>query len=126
MVFVKNNEMNLKQRRNNIEDDLVVNKLNSFVKKDTNLLQESSLDSTDLKTNFCDELPPFPVLKNNVHKANALGQSVEATNSINSSSTTSSFNPFTFKVEVNVVAWALFVVALCFRFYEIDHPFGVV
>lgn len=136
MVFLKNNtsgsseslqqkSLNLKQQDNNAEYMKYLNNklLNINLKKDINTLakhQETSSASAMTESAKESHQPKL-------NKASVIGDTKRNNNTAAITTfNNESSNPFTVKLEINIVVVALFAVALGLRLYAIDQPNSVV
>lgn len=130
MVFLKNNTTgsgseSLQQKSSNLkqqEHQLLNNKLpNTNFKKDINTLASST--STTTTTALTESAKESQQPKQN--KTSVI-RDTKRDNNVATDSNSASSNPFTVKLEVNIVVVALFAVALGLRLYAIDQPNSVV
>lgn len=98
--------------KGNLEKSSLLNNhtLGTTKRKVTNMLKD---ETTPQKA--CDK-----EIRNNVEKEFTLNNKTMNTRQLHTRS------PFTVNFELNVVAWALFVIAFAMRFYEIDQPGSIV
>lgn len=136
MVFLKNNtgggsESTLSpQKSSNLKDlQLLNNKvLNTSFKKDINTLAKNQETSSTLAAAMSESAKESQQPKQN--KTNLIGDTLVKKRDNKASAITDSksafTNPFTVKLEINIVVVALFAVALGLRLYAIDQPNSVV
>ena len=132
MVFLKNNtggESSQQQKSSNLKpqtasDQVLNNRLPP--KKDINMLTTAKQTSATSANSVADSESQQPKANKKPGEDEMKRDNHSAASDSSSKVGVESANPFTVKLEINIVVVALFAVALGLRLYAIDQPNSVV